>query len=184
MRKTIFAVVLGVLPVSALAQPAQPAAEQARRGPDLAAQKAAMLKLGWLVGSWEGRGWVDTPAGRMAFRQTETVEARLDGLILTIEGRGYSGTPETLMFNAFAALSHDDRTGKYGFRSWTRGYSTDAVAELRADGAFVWTMTPPGQVIRYTIAQPQLGAWREVGERSTDNGATFTQFFEMELTRK
>lgn len=152
--------------------------------PDIAAQKAAMARAGWLVGAWEGRGWVDTESGRLTFRQTEAVETRLDGALLVIEGRGYAGAPETLMFNAFGVLSHDDRTGRAAFRSYTRGYAMTADAEIRPDGAIVWRMTPPGQIIRYTITQPRPDVWLEVGERSTDGGATFTQTFQMELTRR
>lgn len=152
--------------------------------PDLAAQKAAMARLDWLVGAWEGAGWVDEAGGRQTFRQTEQVERRLDGALLLIEGRGYGGTPEQLAFNALALVSFNDTTGAYSFRSHARGYATDARAEVRADGSLVWTMTPPGMIIRYTITQPRPGAWREIGERSVDNGASWTQFFEMALTKK
>jgi hypothetical protein len=176
MRAAAVAALIALLPALAIAQPAA-------SSPDMTAQKEALQKGAWLVGSWEGRGWVDTPEGRMTFRQTETVEARLGGLLIALEGRGYSGTPETLAFNAFGVLSYDDRSKRYTLRSWTRGYVTDGAAEFRDDGALVWSMTPPGQVIRYTITQPQPGRWREIGERSA-GGAPFTQFFEMELTKK
>lgn len=179
MRFLLVAVATAFLASNALAQPPAPP-----RAPDLAAQAVALAPLQWLVGSWEGRGWVDTPAGRQTFRQTESVEARLGGALLVVEGKGYSGVPETLAFNAFAVISHDDRAARTTFRSWTRGYVTDAIADVRPDGNLIWTMTMPGQVIRYTITQPQPGRWREVGERSTDAGGTYTQFFEMELTRK
>jgi hypothetical protein len=168
-------IAIALLASTASAQPA---------GPDTTAQQAALAPIQWIVGAWEGHGWVDTPTARQTFRQTELVESRLGGLVVTMEGRGYSGAPETLQFNAFGVLSHNDKARRTVFNSWTRGYATEAAAEVRPDETLVWTMTPPGQVIRYTITQPRPGRWREVGERSTDNGATFTQFFEMELAKK
>lgn len=179
---------LSALAAPALAQPAPapPAAPAAPRPgmPDIAAQKAAIAKLDWMVGAWEGSGWIDSPAGRQTFRQTEAIEKRLGDGLLLVEGKGYAGAPEALVFNAFAVISFDDRAGRYNFRSYTRGHVTDAQAVFLPNGAFQWTMTPPGTTIRYTITQPQPGKWNEVGERSADGGATWTKFFEMNLTKK
>jgi len=184
IRTLAAALVLAALPLAAHAQTPQrpPVARPAE--PDLAAQRAAIAKLDWMVGAWEGAGWVDMGGGRQTFRQTEAIERRLGDSLLLIEGRGYAGTPETMAFNAVALVSFNDRTGKYNFRSHTRGYVTDATAEFMPDGSFRWTMTPPGMTIRYTITQPRPGAWNEVGERSSDAGATWTKFFEMNLMKK
>lgn len=159
--------------------------------PDIAAQKSAMAALSWMVGDWEGRGWTYTPSGeRVTFRQTELVETRLDGALLLIEGRGYAPpadaqSPEQLMFNAFAVVSYNDIARAYTFRSYAMGYASSFEADVRADGAFVWRIAPPGGPrMRYTITQPSPGVWFEIGERSTDDGATWTQFFEMRLTRR
>lgn len=181
MRIAALVVVLALAAGTALAQPST---TPAARPPDVAAQREAIARVAWLVGDWEGAGWVDLPEGRQAFRQTEKVEARLGGALLVIEGHGYAGAPEALAFNALGLLSHDDRTGRYAFRSFTRGYYAEAAAEVRPDGALVWTMAPPGMTIRYTLSQPGPGQWREIGERSTDGGASWRQFFEMQLTRK
>jgi hypothetical protein len=159
--------------------------------PNISAQKSAMASLSWMVGDWEGQGWTLSPTGeRLTFRQTEAVETRLDGALLLIEGRGYApaaepGAPERLMFNAFAVVSFNDATRAYTFRSYAMGYANSFEAEVRDDGAFVWRIAPPGAPrMRYIITQPSLGVWCEIGERSTDNGETWTQFFEMRLTKK
>lgn len=184
IRTLAAAFVLAALPLAASAQTPQrpPTARPAE--PDLAAQRAAIAKLDWMVGAWEGAGWVDMGGARQTFRQTETIERRLGDSLLLVEGRGYAGAPEVMAFNALALISFNDRTGKYNFRSHTRGYATDATAEFQPNGAFVWTMTPPGMTIRYTITQPQQGKWNEIGERSVDGGASWTKFFEMTLTKK
>lgn len=189
IRKLAVAIALCTLTFPALAQtppPAAPAATPHSRppGPDRATQKAAIARLGWMVGNWEGSGWIDTPSGRRSFRQTETVESRLSGDVIVVEGRGYAGTPEALMFNALAVISYDDTAGKYAFRSWTQGHFTNAEANVLNGPALRWSMTFPDASIRYTITQPEPGKWNEVGERTTDGGATWTQFFEMNLTKK
>lgn len=161
-------------------------APSAYRGPNLAAQKAAMEKLAWLVGGWEGTGWTLLPSGeRATFRQTETVEMRLDGRLMLIEGRGFDPAPGgPMVFNALAALSYSDAAGRYEFRSYAMGYAGTFEGEALDDGVFRWTMRPPGQIIRYTITRTPQGAWREVGERSVDGGAAWTLTHEMTLTRR
>jgi hypothetical protein len=52
-------------------------------------QRREMKKLDWLVGHWKGAGWIQMgPQGRHEFTQTETIDAKLDGLVLVIEGTG------------------------------------------------------------------------------------------------
>ena len=167
-------------------------------GPDIAAQRAAMARLDWMAGAWEGTGWTLSPDGtRWAFRQTEKVESRLNGAVLVIEGRGFAPRtpqgpteptqaprPESLVFNALAVISFDDAKAKYAFRSYAFGYANTFEAEFSPDGAFVWRIAPPnGPLMRYVITRPSPDEWLEVGERSIDAGRTWTQFFEMRLTR-
>jgi hypothetical protein len=169
------------------------AAPEQTTPPDSAAQKAAMARLDWMIGAWEGEGWTLAPGGqRWTFRQTEQVESRLKGAILVIEGRGFPPgalneplKPETIVFNAFAVISFDDRQGKYAFRSYAMGYANTFEAELTPNGAFIWRITPPsGPQMRYIMTNPSPDTWVEIGERSMDGGASWTQFFEMRLTRK
>src|SRR5213083_453298 len=52
-------------------------------------QRREMKKLDWFVGHWKGTGWIQMgPQRRHEFTQTETIEAKLDGLVLVIEGSG------------------------------------------------------------------------------------------------
>jgi hypothetical protein len=54
-------------------------------------QRAETKKLDWLVGQWKGTGWIQMgPQGRKEFTQTETIQGKLDGLVLVIEGQGKS----------------------------------------------------------------------------------------------
>ena len=53
------------------------------RQPDVAAQKAALKKLEFLAGEWEGHARISCGPGEpLAVRQTEEVQMKLDGLAL------------------------------------------------------------------------------------------------------
>jgi hypothetical protein len=51
------------------------------------------------------------------------------------------------------------------------------------ENRLVWGFQDRGATIRFTLTRTPAGQWHEVGEWSTD-GAAWTQFFEMTLTRK
>jgi len=77
MKKILWIALLCISSVAALAQ--TPAS----------GQRVEMKKLDWLVGHWKGTGWMQMgPQGRKEFTITETVEGKLDGLVLVIEGQG------------------------------------------------------------------------------------------------
>ena len=73
VRTAAAAVFLSVLPfaggLSAAAQPPQPPAPQV---------KAAMAKLAWLEGDWEGTGWRDGPAGRETWKPSTIPQKRIN----------------------------------------------------------------------------------------------------------
>src|SRR5688572_20526028 len=75
------------------------------------AQKEEMKKLDFLIGKWQGEGWVKMPgAERQTFTQTETVQKKLGGLALLIEGHGTSKLPggeEKTVFEALAMVTWD-----------------------------------------------------------------------------
>jgi hypothetical protein len=60
---------------------------QALRTPDIDAQRAAMKKLSFLVGTWSGEASVLRGPGQfVALFQSEEAQFKLDGLVLMIEG--------------------------------------------------------------------------------------------------
>src|SRR4051794_2431812 len=79
MKRLLWTALVWILPVALLAQ--APAS----------GQRAEMKNLDWLAGQWKGVGWIQMgPQGRKEFTQTETVQSKLDGLVLLIEGEGKS----------------------------------------------------------------------------------------------
>ncbi len=160
-----------------------PVPAAAQHGPDLAAQRAAIERLAGLVGNWQGEAQLRSPV-QMTVHQTERVERDLDGLLIVVHGTGYanadhSGAP---VFQAFAAISYDERRQIYEFRSYTRGYATTATGEFLDEDSFRWSIDAGAVKIRYTI-DLSADTWREIGEMSRDGGATWTPTLEMTLRR-
>lgn len=153
-------------------------------GPDPAAL-AEMAKLNFLVGNWEGEGWMDMGT-RNAFRSSEIIERKLGGMLLLIEGKHFarmSGQQtDTVVHHALAIISWDPQAKLYRFRSNLANGRSGDYTGIFNDGAFIWHMTQPQGQMRYTIRLNDEGQWFEIGERSTD-GATWTKFFEMTLTK-
>ena len=125
------------------------------------------------------------PEGPQEFRSRETVESRLGGLVLVIEGIHESteeGAGEEPVHHAVAFLSWDTAKNAYRFSSHlSNGRSGDFDARFEGD-SFVWGMDVPGRTIRYTITLDDEERWTEIGEMSTD-GEIWRQFFQMTLTR-
>lgn len=157
----------------------------AQHGPDTAAQRAAMDRLAPLAGRWQGEASVSSPAP-VIVHQTEQVERALDGLLLVINGTGHATADRTGApnFQALGVISYDPRRSLYEVRAYTHeGHVTTATGEFLSDGAFRWSFAPGGPVqIRFTITFDQT-TWREVGEMSRDNGATWTRTIDLNLRR-
>jgi len=165
------------LPLAVHAQPAPP---------DPSAQLLEMEKLSWVVGTWEGEGWIVMgPGKREEFRGTETVESRLGGLVLVTEGKFVSPESGADVHFALGVLSWDPTAGTYRLRSFlANGRAGDSKGRL-VDGVFTWgPPAPPGIEIRYRMRRDEAGRWVETGEMSRDDGKTWNQFFQMTLTKK
>jgi hypothetical protein len=148
-------------------------------------QLAEMKKLDFLLGEWRGGGWIQMGPEKHEFEGRETVESKLGGVLLLIEGRHYAkGDASRMMHNAFAAVSWNPRTKEYEFRAYTANGQALTVPARWRDGGLEWGFEPPGSgmKIRYFIRLDEKGQWVETGEMSRD-GSQPRQFFEMRLTR-
>lgn len=147
-------------------------------------------RLEWMVGEWEGGGWTTQgPAGRSEFRGTETVERRMGGRLVVVEGAFTAWMGPELgdrpVHQALGIFSYDPAADRLAFRTYTAaGGGGETSAEIREDGAIVWGFEDPrtGRV-RYTITRTPADEWHEIGERSND-GESWTKFFEMTLSRR
>lgn len=146
-----------------------------------AAKADPMADLGFLVGEWEGEGWIRRgPDDTHRFHSRETVEARLGGRILTVHGRHHDFESGAIVHDAFAVISA--REGGYRFSSYlSDGRSGEYVGWLE-EGDFIWEMSlPEVGKIRYTL-KVDTDTWNEVGRMSRD-GENWHEIFGMQLTR-
>jgi hypothetical protein len=151
-------------------------------------QLEAMKKLHFLVGEWKGEGWTEfAPGQRRTSPISESVQPKLGGMVLLVEGLGKIKVPgkqeEVVTHNALGILSYDHRAKVYRLQTHlATGPSTDAEATFTDDG-FQWRFQPsPTMSIRYTVRLTDKGEWFERGEMSQD-GKTWRQFHEMTLQK-
>ena len=142
-----------------------------------------MQKLSYLAGDWKGNATVRNPNGTLTLEQSEHIEWKMDGMVLSIEG---TGTDQgKVMFKAMAVVNYDPAQQQFKFKSFVKeGFSTDAYFNVVSENKFEWGFDiPSGGKSRYTITlDPNKKSWYEVGEFSRD-GSTWMKFIEMNLTK-
>jgi len=148
------------------------------------AQLQEMKKLDWFIGHWKGTGWIQMgPQERHEFTQTETIEAKLDGLVLVIEGLGKAKEDGSTVHTALAFVSYDHRAKKFRWHAFTPEGQMDTEAKVSTD-TLEWTLEIPQRGrMRYTITRNEKGEWFEVGEMIQDD-QTRHKFFEMTLRKQ
>ena len=152
------------------------------------AELEAMKNLDYIVGRWEGESWILRPSGeRFTSRGGETVQWKLSGKILLIEGLFKSTGPDGQEFvshETLGVISYDPREGTYNFRTYVaRGSVGDHKITLLGEHGWQWSLAgSAGSTVRFTIQVTEDGKWHEIGERSTD-GKNWQKFFEMTLSR-
>lgn len=175
MKKTAAVLLLSLLPLTSAAQAPAPA------------QPAEMRRLDFLVGRWQGEGWILLgPGGRHTFRQTENVERKVGGAALLVEGLGRSKDPGdagAVIHSAFAVVSYDRKAGAFRWHA-LRADGDPIDTQLKvSENMLIWGIPhPSGGEMRFTIKLNEKGQWFEVGEFSRD-GKTWQKFFEMTLDR-
>jgi hypothetical protein len=163
-----------------------PGVVRAAEAPPATKQLEAIARLDWLLGTWKGGGWIEfTPGERRIFKQTEVVERKAGGMVITIEGHGTTdqgGTNSTVL-DAFTVVSYNPREQKYRWHSHTdKGYVTDVEIKV-GEKTFQWSLETPGfGTMRYTMVLNEKGEWAEIGEMSRDK-ASWRKFFEMTLRK-
>ena len=150
------------------------------------AQASAMAKLDYMAGRWQGEGWIEYGGRRITFRGSETVQRKLGGLALLVEGDFVSRPPgaerDVPVHTTLAVISYVPAERRYRFATWlASGAQGEHELVLTADG-WRWELDQPMGRVRYVMRLTPAGEWLETGERSAD-GAAWTQFFEMRLKK-
>ena len=146
-----------------------------------------LSKAAFLLGRWQGGGWIDLGPGRRAeFKQSETITSRLGGGAIVMEGLGKrtaaDGT-EIVTHEALGILTWDAKEQKGMMRAYRAGGQfVDADVTLLPN-RLIWQFRIAGVGdTRYTIVLNEQGRWFEIGELSKD-GSEWRKFFETTLSR-
>lgn len=136
------------------------------RNPDLAAQRAAMQELAFLVGDWSGEAQIlRGGADPVEMLQTEHAEFKLDGLLLLIEGIGRSKVEGKIALQALGIISYDDGTGSYRMRAFNDGRFLETEVKLAADHkALTWGFALGEIRTSSLLRMNERGQWTEVHE--------------------
>ncbi len=150
--------------------------------------KEKMKQFAFWEGRWQGEGSTQMGPGP-AKKSTvdETLQFKLDGTVMLIEGIGKAIDPQTnqsqVVHHAMAILSYDPAGGQYKFQTYLKdGRSTAALLKIIEENKYEWGYDVPNGKIRYLITiDPTQKTWNEIGQFSNDNGTTWMKFFEMNL---
>lgn len=153
-----------------------------------AAVSPEMQKLDFMVGEWQGEGFMEFgPGERRSSKVKEVIQRKAGGHVLMIEGLGKAGIPgkneERVVHDAFAMMWYDNESKQFRMQAFTAAGGPVNPSITVGDKTLVWGFrNPQAGEIRFTIKLDEAGRWNEVGEMSRD-GATWRKFFEMTLRR-
>jgi len=133
---------------------------------DLEAQRAAMKKLGFLVGRWTGEArLLSGPGEWLDLLQSEEAQYKLDGLILVIEGVGRAQPDGHALLQALGIISFDDESGKYRMRAFNDGRFLETEVKLLGQGKELRWGFVLGQIATKSVLRiNERGEWTELAE--------------------
>ena len=153
----------------------------AQTSPSVSTRINEMKKLDYMVGEWKGTGWMERPGVKETFVGTETVQSKLGGLALLVEGK-FKDKDGKVVHETLAVISYDEKTKGYNFRTYLANGTTGEHELKLIEGGWQWGFQFPQGNVRYTFKLSDKGEWFEIGEFSQD-GKTWRKFFEMTLQR-
>ena len=154
------------------------------QAPDPGPNRAAIERLKFMEGTWRGTAWMLRGSERIQTDMVESVERKLGGTVLLVQGQGTVAEPgaRRTVHDALAVISFDPRSGSYAMRSYIGSGQSGDFAVTLVDGGVSRTREVPGGRIRNT-ARYTADEWHEVGEFSRD-GTSWTQVMELKLRRE
>lgn len=146
-----------------------------------------MNNLNFMLGEWEGTGWMMTREGKEESDMREKVECKQGCNIMIVEGLGTKTDPDTkelkISHEAFGVITYNFDTKSYQLRAYKDGNVTVSDIEMISDNKIRWNMDVPNNgKVRFT-AEYTDSTWQEIGEFSRDGGESWMQFLGMDLMR-
>ena len=147
----------------------------------------ALRQMGFLIGEWDGDGWIQAGPERRTFREHENVRYAAGGAVVVVDGKGTvtSAGPAqgTIGHLAFAVMSYDSASSTFRWRAFRKEGDEIQDQPTVSDRKLVWGFgVPSAGRVRFTITLNAAGDWWEIGEYSPD-GTTWSKFFEMTLKK-
>ena len=144
-------------------------AAQPPGAPDMNAQREAMKKLAFLAGRWSGPVTITRGPGEpMHLTQTESVEYKLDGLVLLVQGRSV-GADSKAQFEALATIAYDDASHTFHIRAYNGGRYLDTELTVQPDG-FSWGFDAGPAKILNSMRLTAKGEWQETTDVTFGSG--------------
>lgn len=144
--------------------------------------------LAFMVGKWEGSGWMMTQNGEQLTKVTENVVCKLDCAVLAVEGLGIKRDSlshmETIVHDAFGVISKDPETDRWVMRAYRKGDVIDAEIVFVSEKVIRWALPVPnnGGTMRFTTDFTSVDKWKGTGEYSRD-GQNWIKVMETELEK-
>ncbi|WP_375559628.1 hypothetical protein ACE193_18100 [Bernardetia sp. OM2101] len=141
--------------------------------------------LTFMIGTWEGEGWIMKSKTKQEFIQKETIRPSLDSTILIIDGLGHDKKDTTkIIHEAFGVISLNAESKLIEMLSFSKANGKMETPILfLGEGKLQWSFKDErGGTIRFSEDFSEDGLWVEKGEYSFD-GKNWFNFFEMKLNR-
>ena len=144
----------------------------------------AMKKLEFLEGVWKGKGWIKSNDKKQHFNETEKVKLRTGGTLLQIDIFGTAVDNDSIVINnGLAIVNYDLQSGEYKMIFYQSDASVaTATVKLIANNTAEINLQRKSGYTRFVI-EIKNNQWFEQAFSSND-GKTWDQFFEMQLTRQ
>ncbi len=150
----------------------------------------SIRQLDFMLGNWEGEGWIYINRERKTFIQYEEIVPKADSSIMVVNGKGYAKEAgvitDRVIHDAFGVISPNTAAG-YGVTMLSFSTASGRLENqmyLIEEKKVQWSFQDErGGTIRFTEDFSQDGQWIENGEYSMD-GKQWFPFFKMELHRQ
>lgn len=144
--------------------------------------------LSFMIGKWEGNGWMMTQNGKQFTRITENVVCKSACAVLSVDGLGTMldtlTNKEIVVHDAFGVIAKDQKNDKYVMRAYKKGEVIDAEIVLVSEKIIRWELPIPnnGGTMRFTTDFTETDRWKGTGEYSRD-GKNWMLMMQTELIK-
>ena len=144
--------------------------------------------LSFMIGQWQGSGWMMTQSGKQMTNITEKVSCQLECNVLSVEGQGtkYDSLQqqEIVVHDAYGIISKDPKNNKWVMRAYKKADAIDAEIIIISEKIIRWELpiATHGGTMRFTTDFTTPDKWKGTGEYSRD-GLSWMIMMETELKK-